>query len=224
METKKFNWIPFICGGVCILLVVGIATLVETQFRNPQPLTNALERTTQADISKPTVTIVEKELVVEDITYPIEKPTEPPTEKPTEKPTQKQKEEKVNKPKVTEDTPTNEPEQPQTPYVPPEIVPPTPQPPIAADPAPTPSVDDIVLSPSVLYLKPGEQGYIQIVYPPGLPTQGSDWRLDNQAIVSFVSAEIDVVTVQAKAVGTTIVYANPKGTGVTLSCTVIVSN
>lgn len=162
----------------------------------------------------------------EDITVPITTITQPPTEAITEKLTQ---------PKEKETQPSTQPAtqlltqppiiyyyiQPNQPDI---ITPEQPQIPNNIEPAPTPSYDDIALSQSTINLKPGETTTIYIIYPAGLATQGSDWSLDNQAIVSFVSSDVDSVVIQAKGVGSTIVYAKPKGTGITLPCTVIVSN
>lgn len=82
---------------------------------------------------------------------------------------------------------------------------------------------DIVISPSVVYLKVGDTANVDVIFPAGLSSAGISWNIDNSMVATFSSANFNTTTLIGKNPGTTTVYAYPKGYSVTLQCTVIVS-
>ena len=82
---------------------------------------------------------------------------------------------------------------------------------------------DIVISPSVVYLKVGDTANVDVIFPAGLSSAGVSWNIDNSMVATFSSANFNTTTLIGKNPGTTTVYAYPKGYSVTLQCTVIVS-
>lgn len=226
MEEKKFNWKAFLVGGLVIAIIVGIATLIETQIRKPTAITDSIQGATI-----PMTQAITVEIVSENLAKYYQDPTAAPTEAitiaPTEPPTEKKTEEKIKTEPTTEPPAESVIVPPAYIYTqPPQIiyVEPQPQEPVIIEPDLIPSYSEIQISPTTLYLKPGQSATIQIIYPAGLSTQGADWSLDNQEVAFFSDVGVDVVTVKASSAGTTTVLGSPKGTGVTLHCTVIVQN
>lgn len=82
---------------------------------------------------------------------------------------------------------------------------------------------DIVISPSVVYLKVGDTANVDVIFPAGLSSAGVSWNIDNSMVATFSSANFNTTTLIGKSPGTTTVYAYPKGYSVTLQCTVVVS-
>lgn len=82
---------------------------------------------------------------------------------------------------------------------------------------------DIVISPSVVYLKVGDTANVDVIFPAGLSSAGISWNIDNSMVATFSSANFNTTTLIGKSPGTTTVYAYPKGYSVTLQCTVVVS-
>lgn len=232
-KTKSFNAVPYVCGGIVVALVCAVVIFVEIKTGNAKSLfegkPSAAESETISITEAPTQpeTMAENEFSGEAPKQATQKTTEKVTENTTQSPTQKATEKPKEKATQSPATPTEPPpalteNQPVAEPPAPVIITPQPQQPATIYAAPTPSENDIYLSPNVVYLKVGEQATISVVYPPGLATQGESWDLDNNTIVGFGAVNVGSAVINAKAVGTAYIHAYPKGTNRTLTCTIIV--
>lgn len=243
-----FNKKLYIIGASVIVLICIIATALEVKYKgtksaliNADSVRNTLS-TTPKEITPTTTIPTEKSTETKnkptDIpTKPTENPTrqkarkaektsKPPKEaKPTERSTTENKtEEKTEWPTAKSDTEVNNNNNgsnsngnnPSSPIV---IEKPT----QLYIQLPQYTEQDIVISPSVVYLKVGDTANVDVIFPAGLSSAGVSWNIDNSMVANFSSANFNTTTLIGKSPGTTTVYAYPKGYSVTLQCTVVVS-
>lgn len=243
-----FNKKLYIIGASVIVLICIIATALEVKYKgtesaliNADSVRNTLS-TTPKEITPTTTIPTEKSTETKskptDIpTKPTEnatrqkarkaeKTSKPPKEaKPTERPTAENKaEEKTEWPTAKSDTEVNNNnngsntngnnssstiviEKPTQLYI----------------QLPQYTEQDIVISPSVVYLKVGDTANVDVIFPAGLSSAGVSWNIDNSMVATFSSANFNTTTLIGKSPGTTTVYAYPKGYSVRLQCTVVVS-
>lgn len=247
-NENGFNKKLYIIGAAVIVLICIIATAIEVKYKGTESaLINAdsvdsiqstshkkitptttipTEKPTEAK-SKPTDTPIKPtENATRQKARKAEKTSKPPKEtKPTEQPTAENKaEEKTEWPTAKSDTEVNNNNNgsnsngnnPSSPIV---IEKPT----QLYIQLPQYTEQDIVISPSVVYLKVGDTANVDVIFPAGLSSAGVSWNIDNSMVATFSSANFNTTTLIGKSPGTTTVYAYPKGYSVTLQCTVVVS-
>ena len=234
MKTEKKKYKPYIILAVILLVVLIGFSVFEKLIRNPDPKDLFLSPEI-SDTNRPTSTYA-TEPVTETTTEPTESSTQTPensteTERQTESKQPDKKSSTMENSSKTESSDTQEnsyPANSQAPYEPPVLssapeitAPPTSSSQIEAN-APSATVEDVYISPSTVALGIGDTYTVQVIYPPGLAAQGIDWKLDNNRILSFVSADVTTVTVKGLAAGTTYLHAALKNYNKTISCTVIV--
>ncbi len=243
-----FNKKLYIIGASVIVLICIIATALEVKYKgtesaliNADSVRNTLS-TTPKEITPTTTIPTEKSTETKNKPTDIptkptenatrqkarkaEKTSKPPKEtKPTEQPTAENKaEEKTEWPTAKSDTEVNNNNNgsnsngnnPSSPIV---IEKPT----QLYIQLPQYTEQDIVISPSVVYLKVGDTANVDVIFPAGLSSAGVSWNIDNSMVATFSSANFNTTTLIGKSPGTTTVYAYPKGYSVTLQCTVVVS-
>lgn len=243
-----FNKKLYIIGASVIVLICIIATALEVKYKgtesaliNADSVRNTLS-TTPKNITPTTTIPTEKstetknkptdtptkptENATRQKARKAEKTSKPPKEtKPTEQPTAENKaEEKTEWPTAKSDTEVNNNNNgsnsngnnPSSPIV---IEKPT----QLYIQLPQYTEQDIVISPSVVYLKVGDTANVDVIFPAGLSSAGVSWNIDNSMVATFSSANFNTTTLIGKSPGTTTVYAYPKGYSVTLQCTVVVS-
>lgn len=81
-----------------------------------------------------------------------------------------------------------------------------------------PILPEVILSDTYITVKEGDTRRIEIINS----ADGAKWHIDNNAVISFVSADITGVIIKANHSGTTILTATINGTGKNLTCTVTV--
>lgn len=243
-----FNKKLYIIGASVIVLICIIATALEVKYKgtesaliNADSVRNTLS-TTPKEITPTTTIPTEKSTETKNKPTDIptkptenatrqkarkaEKTSKPPKEaKPTERSTTENKtEEKTEWPTAKSDTEVNNNNNgsnsngnnPSSPIV---IEKPT----QLYIQLPQYTEQDIVISPSVVYLKVGDTANVDVIFPAGLSSAGVSWNIDNSMVANFSSANFNTTTLIGKSPGTTTVYAYPKGYSVTLQCTVVVS-
>lgn len=243
-----FNKKLYIIGAAVIVLICIIATAIEVKYKgtesaliNADSVRNTLS-TTPKEITPTTTIPTEKSTETKNKPTDIptkptenatrqkarkaEKTSKPPKEaKPTERSTTENKtEEKTEWPTAKSDTEVNNNNNgsnsngnnPSSPIV---IEKPT----QLYIQLPQYTEQDIVISPSVVYLKVGDTANVDVIFPAGLSSAGVSWNIDNSMVATFSSANFNTTTLIGKSPGTTTVYAYPKGYSVTLQCTVVVS-
>lgn len=243
-----FNKKLYIIGASIIVLICIIATALEVKYKgtesaliNADSVRNTLS-TTPKEITPTTTIPTEKSTETKNKPTDIptkptenatrqkarkaEKTSKPPKEaKPTERSTTENKtEEKTEWPTAKSDTEVNNNNNgsnsngnnPSSPIV---IEKPT----QLYIQLPQYTEQDIVISPSVVYLKVGDTANVDVIFPAGLSSAGVSWNIDNSMVATFSSANFNTTTLIGKSPGTTTVYAYPKGYSVTLQCTVVVS-